>query len=140
MAFDRLSVLAIRLDRTPNHGSLSGTTVATAAAGVAIRAAWVAFELRSSHPVVDLTVKMAARSGTKIVVTTGLTTMGAALAWMATSIAHTGYGTLVVASTSGTWRSTIPRCSWWSTAPDRTATARTKPPLGSLASTTRSRK
>ena len=36
----------------PNHGWLCGMTPATAAAGVAILAAWVVFELCSTHPMV----------------------------------------------------------------------------------------
>ena len=40
----------------PNHGWLSATTLATAGAGIAILAAWVIFELRSSHPMVDLRI------------------------------------------------------------------------------------
>ncbi len=143
----------------PNHGWLSATTLATAGAGIAILAAWVIFELRSSHPMVDLRIflnarfsaasfavtmiflalfgwlflftqqmqfvlgynplqagvralpfafamgavaqpaaKLAARIGTRIVVTAGLAAMAVGLVWMATSTAHTGYGTLVIAS------------------------------------------
>ncbi len=45
----------------PRHGWLSGTTVGIAAGGLAILAAWVAVELRSSHPMVDLHVFADAR-------------------------------------------------------------------------------
>ena len=45
----------------PQHGWLSGTTVAIAAGGLVILAAWVAVELRSSHPMVDLHVFANAR-------------------------------------------------------------------------------
>src|ERR1019366_6555454 len=45
----------------PRHGWLSGTTVGIAAGGLAILAAWVAVELRSSHPMVDLHVFANAR-------------------------------------------------------------------------------
>ncbi len=45
----------------PQHGWLSGTTVGIAAGGLVILAAWVAVELRSSHPMVDLRVFANAR-------------------------------------------------------------------------------
>jgi EmrB/QacA subfamily drug resistance transporter len=40
----------------PNYGWLSVRTIGVAVAGVAILAGWVVFELRSSHPMVDLRV------------------------------------------------------------------------------------
>ena len=143
----------------PNYGWLSARTIGIAAAGVAILAGWVAFELRSSHPMVDLRVfrnarfsaasfsltmvflalfgwlflftqqmqfvlgynalqagvralpfaivigaisqpaaRLAARIGTKAVVTAGLAVMATGFGLMALSTVHTGYGYLLVAS------------------------------------------
>lgn len=45
----------------PSYGWLSARTLGVAAAGVAILGAWVFFELRSSHPMVDLRVFRNAR-------------------------------------------------------------------------------
>jgi len=45
----------------PTYGWLSAKTVGIALAGLAILGAWVAFELRSSHPMVDLRVFRNAR-------------------------------------------------------------------------------
>jgi EmrB/QacA subfamily drug resistance transporter len=45
----------------PTYGWLSARTVGLAVAGVAVLAAWVVFELRSSHPMVDLRVFRNAR-------------------------------------------------------------------------------
>jgi EmrB/QacA subfamily drug resistance transporter len=143
----------------PTYGWLSARTIGVAAAGLAILAAWVVFELRSSHPMVDLRVfrnarfsaasisvtmiflalfgwlflftqqlqfvlgynalqaglralpfaiaigvvsqpaaKLAARIGTKAVVTAGLLLMAVGFALMATSTTHTGYSFLLPAS------------------------------------------
>jgi EmrB/QacA subfamily drug resistance transporter len=143
----------------PSYGWLSARTVGVAAAGLAILAGWILFELRSSHPMVDLRVfanarfsaasvavtmiflalfgwlflftqqlqfvlgydtlqagvralpfavtigvvaqpaaKLAARIGTKRVVSAGLALMAVGFALMATSTAHTGYGFLLPAS------------------------------------------
>jgi hypothetical protein len=45
----------------PTYGWLSARTIGIGAVGVALLAAWVAFELRSSHPMVDLRVFRNAR-------------------------------------------------------------------------------
>jgi EmrB/QacA subfamily drug resistance transporter len=143
----------------PTFGWLSARTLGITVAGVAILAGWVVYELRSSHPMVDLRVfrnarfsaasfsvtmiflalfgwlflftqqlqfvlgyntlqagvralpfaivigavsqpaaKLAARVGTKSVVTAGLGMMAIGFWMMSTSTVHTGYGTLVVAS------------------------------------------
>jgi EmrB/QacA subfamily drug resistance transporter len=143
----------------PTYGWLSVRTLGVSAAGLAILAGWIVFELRSSHPMVDLRVfrnarfsaasfsvtmifvglfgwlflftqqmqfvlgyntlqagvralpfaitigaisqpaaKLAARIGTKSVVTGGLVMMAIGFAMMATSTAHTGYSFLLVAS------------------------------------------
>jgi EmrB/QacA subfamily drug resistance transporter len=143
----------------PSYGWLSARTLGIGVAGIAVLAAWVAYELRSSHPMVDLRVfanarfsaasfsvtmiflalfgwlflftqqlqfvlgydtlqagvralpfavtigavsqpaaKLAARVGTKSVVTTGLAMMAVGFWLMSTSTIHTGYGFLVVAS------------------------------------------
>ena len=143
----------------PSYGWLSARTIGVAAAGLAVLAGWVVFELRSPHPMVDLRVfanarfsaasfsvtmiflalfgwlflftqqmqfvlgydtlqagvralpfavtigavsqpaaKLAARIGTKRVVSTGLALMAVGFALMATSSAHTGYPYLLVAS------------------------------------------
>jgi EmrB/QacA subfamily drug resistance transporter len=143
----------------PTYGWLSVRTLGVATAGVAILAGWVVFELRSSHPMVDLRVfrnprfsaasfsvtmiflalfgwlflftqqmqfvlgyntlqagvralpfaitigavsqpaaKLAARIGTKAVVTVGLGLMATGFALMATSNTHTGYSFLLPAS------------------------------------------
>ncbi|HAM02091.1 MAG TPA: MFS transporter [Acidimicrobiaceae bacterium] len=143
----------------PTYGWLSARTVGVVTAGLAVLAGWVVYELRSSHPMVDLRVfrnarfsaasfsvtmiflalfgwlflftqqmqfvlgyntlqagvralpfavtigavsqpaaKLAARVGTKAVVSTGLALMAVGFALMATSTAHTGYSFLLVAS------------------------------------------
>lgn len=143
----------------PDYGWLSARTIGVTVAGVAILAGWVVFELRSSHPMVDLRVfrnarfsaasfsitmvflalfgwlflftqqlqfvlgynalqagvralpfaitvgaisqpaaKLAARIGTKAVVTAGLAVMAAGFGLMALSTVHTGYGFLLPAS------------------------------------------
>jgi EmrB/QacA subfamily drug resistance transporter len=143
----------------PTYGWLSTRTVGIAVAGVAVLAGWVVYELRTSHPMVDLRVfrnprfsaasfsvtmvflalfgwlflftqqlqfvlgyntlqagvralpfaivigavsqpaaKLAARVGTKSVVTVGLVLMAIGFWLMSTSTVHTGYGSLVVAS------------------------------------------
>ena len=140
----------------PTYGWLSARTLAVAAAGAAVLAGWVLFELRSSHPMVDLRVfrnarfsaasfsvtmiflalfgwlflftqqmqfvlgyntlqagvralpfavtigavsqpaaKLAARAGTKVVVTAGLALMAVGFALMAASTAQTGYSSLL---------------------------------------------
>jgi EmrB/QacA subfamily drug resistance transporter len=58
-----LGVVAIiyAVIEAPTFGWLSVRTVGIAAAGVAVLAAWVVFELRSSHPMVDLRVFRNAR-------------------------------------------------------------------------------
>jgi EmrB/QacA subfamily drug resistance transporter len=151
--------LVYAIIEAPSFGWLSVRTVGIAGAGVAILAGWVAYELRSSHPMVDLRVfrnprfsaasfsvtmiflalfgwlflftqqlqfvlgyntlqagiralpfavtigaisqpaaKLAARIGTKAVVTAGLAVMAVGFGLMATSTASTGYGFLLVAS------------------------------------------
>jgi EmrB/QacA subfamily drug resistance transporter len=143
----------------PTYGWLTARTLAIVAAGVAVLAGWVVFELRSSHPMVDLRVfrnarfsaasfsitmiflalfgwlflftqqmqfvlgyntlqtgvralpfaiaigavsqpaaRLAARVGTKRVVTAGLALMAVGFALMATSTVHTGYAFLLPAS------------------------------------------
>src|SRR5262249_43034401 len=143
----------------PTYGWLSVRTVGIAAAGVAILAGWVVFELRSSHPMVNLRVfrnarfsaasfsvtmiflalfgglflftlqlhfvfgyttlqagvralpfaitigaisqpaaKLAARIGTKTVVSAGLALMAIGFGLMASSTVDTGYSFLLVAS------------------------------------------
>jgi EmrB/QacA subfamily drug resistance transporter len=143
----------------PTYGWLSARTLGVTAAGAAVLAGWVVFELRSSHPMVDLRVfriarfsaasfsvtmiflalfgwlflftqqmqfvlgyntlqagvralpfavtigavsqpaaKLAARVGTKRVVTAGLALMATGFALMATSTAQTGYSFLLPAS------------------------------------------
>jgi EmrB/QacA subfamily drug resistance transporter len=55
----------------PANGWLSFTTIGTGTVGVAIMAAWVAWELRSSHPMVDLRIFRNARfSAASFAVTT----------------------------------------------------------------------
>jgi EmrB/QacA subfamily drug resistance transporter len=156
-----LGVVAVvyAIIEAPTYGWLSVRTVGIVTAGVAILAGWVIFELRSSHPMVDLRVfrnprfsaasfsitmvflalfgwlflftqqmqfvlgyntlqagvralpfaiaigavsqpaaKLAARIGTKAVVTAGLAMMAVGFGLMATSTAHTGYPFLLVAS------------------------------------------
>jgi EmrB/QacA subfamily drug resistance transporter len=136
----------------PTYGWLSARTIGVTAVGVAVLAAWVGMELRSSHPMVDLRIfrnarfsaasfsvtmiflglfgwlflftqqmqfvlgydalqagvralpfaltigvvsqpaaTLAARIGTKAVVSTGLGTMAVGFAVMARSTPHTGY-------------------------------------------------
>jgi EmrB/QacA subfamily drug resistance transporter len=143
----------------PTYGWLSTRTLVVALAGGAVLAGWVVFELRSSHPMVDLRVfrnarfsaasfsvtmvflalfgwlflftqqmqfvlgyntlqagvralpfaitigaisqpaaRLAGRVGTKTVVSSGLAIMAAGFGLMATSTAHTGYTSLLVAS------------------------------------------
>jgi EmrB/QacA subfamily drug resistance transporter len=143
----------------PDYGWVSARTLGVAGAGMAILAGWVVFELRSSHPMVDLRVfrnarfsaasfsvtmvflglfgwlflftqqmqfvlgfntlqagvralpfavtigvvsqpaaKLAARFGTKAVVSVGLAMMGVGFGLMATSTARTGYPFLLGAS------------------------------------------
>jgi len=143
----------------PTFGWLSAGTLGLTAAGLAILGGWVVYELRSSHPMVDLRVfrnarfsaasfsltmvfvalfgwlflftqqmqfvlgyntlqagvralpfaitigavsqpaaRLAARIGTKAVVTGGLAMMAIGFAMMATSTTHTGYSFLLVAS------------------------------------------
>jgi EmrB/QacA subfamily drug resistance transporter len=48
--------LVYAIIEAPTYGWLSARTVGVAAAGLAVLAGWVAFELRSSHPMVDLRV------------------------------------------------------------------------------------
>jgi EmrB/QacA subfamily drug resistance transporter len=151
--------LVYAIIEAPTYGWLSLRTVGIAGAGVAILAAWVVYELRSSHPMVDLRVfrnarfsaasfsvtmiflalfgwlflftqqlqfvlgyntlqagiralpfaitigaisqpaaRLAARIGTKSVVTAGLALMAVGFGLMATSTASTGFGFLLVAS------------------------------------------
>jgi EmrB/QacA subfamily drug resistance transporter len=151
--------LVYAIIEAPTYGWLSVRTVGIAGAGVAILAGWVAYELRSSHPMVDLRVfrnarfsaasfsvtmiflalfgwlflftqqlqfvlgyntlqagvralpfaitigavsqpaaRLAARIGTKVVVTAGLALMAVGFGLMATSTASTGFGFLLVAS------------------------------------------
>jgi EmrB/QacA subfamily drug resistance transporter len=151
--------LVYAIIEAPTYGWLSARTVGIATAGLAILAAWVAFELRSSHPMVDLRVfrharfsaasfsvtmiflalfgwlflftqqlqfvlgyntlqagvralpfavtigavsqpaaRLAARVGTKTVVTAGLAFMALGFGLMSTSTVHTGYPFLLVAS------------------------------------------
>lgn len=143
----------------PVYGWAGLRTLGVSAAGLAVLVAWVIFELRSSHPMVDLRVfrnarfsaasfavtmvflalfgwlflftqqlqfvlgyntlqagvralpfaftigaisqpaaKLAARIGTKSVVSGGLALMAAGLGLMATSTVHTGFSLLLVAS------------------------------------------
>ncbi|MBV9659544.1 MAG: MFS transporter [Acidimicrobiales bacterium] len=143
----------------PSQGWTSARTLGVALAGLAVLAGWVVFELRSSHPMVDLRVfrnarfsaasfsvtmiflalfgwlflftqqmqfvlgydtlqaglralpfaiaigavsqpaaKLAARIGTKAVVTAGLTLMAVGFGLMAASTVHTGYSFLLPAS------------------------------------------
>ena len=143
----------------PTYGWLSARTLGVAACGLAILAGWVVFELRSSHPTVDLRVfrnarfsaasfsvtmvflglfgwlflftqqmqfvlgynalqagvralpfavtigavsqpaaRLAARVGTKRVVSAGLAFMAVGFGLMATSTAHTGYAFLLPSS------------------------------------------
>jgi EmrB/QacA subfamily drug resistance transporter len=151
--------LVYAIIEAPTYGWLSFRTVGIAGAGLAILAGWVAYELRSSHPMVDLRVfrnarfsaasfsvtmiflalfgwlflftqqlqfvlgyntlqagiralpfaitigavsqpaaSLAARIGTKSVVTAGLALMAVGFGLMATSTAATGFGFLLVAS------------------------------------------
>jgi EmrB/QacA subfamily drug resistance transporter len=53
--------LVYAIIEAPTYGWLSARTLSVAVAGVAIIAAWVVFELRSSHPMVDLRVFRNAR-------------------------------------------------------------------------------
>jgi hypothetical protein len=53
--------LVYAIIRAPTYGWLSARTIGIGAVGVALLAAWVAFELRSSHPMVDLRVFRNAR-------------------------------------------------------------------------------
>ncbi len=53
--------LVYAIIEAPSNGWLSVTTVGTAAVGIAILVAWVFFELRSSHPMVDLRIFANAR-------------------------------------------------------------------------------
>jgi EmrB/QacA subfamily drug resistance transporter len=151
--------LVYAIIEAPTYGWLSVRTVGIAVAGLAILAGWVVYELRSSHPMVDLRVfrnarfsaasfsvtmiflalfgwlflftqqlqfvlgyntlqagvralpfaitigavsqpaaRLAARIGTKVVVTTGLALMAVGFGLMATSTVATGFGFLLVAS------------------------------------------
>jgi len=143
----------------PSNGWASVRTLGAAGAGAAILVAWIIFELRSTHPMVDLRIfrnarfsaasfavtmvfmalfgwlflftqqmqfvlgyntlqagvralpfaltigmisqpaaKLAARVGTKAVVSSGLALMGIGLGLMSSSTVHTGYPFLLVAS------------------------------------------
>jgi EmrB/QacA subfamily drug resistance transporter len=151
--------LVYAIIEAPTNGWLSGTTLALATAGVAILAFFVVYELRSSHPMVDLRIftnarfsaasfsltmiflalfgwlflftqqlqfvmgyntlqagvralpfaftigvvsqpaaQLAARYGTRAVVSAGLALMAVGLGLMSTSTVHTGYSFLLVAS------------------------------------------
>jgi EmrB/QacA subfamily drug resistance transporter len=154
-----LVALVYAIIEAPAYGWTSVRTLGLAAAAVTILGAFVAFELRSTHPMVDLRIfrnprfaaasfaitmiflalfgwlflftqqlqfvlgystlqagvralpfaftiglisqpaaRLAARIGTKAVVSTGLAVMAAGLAMMATSTASTGFVFLLVAS------------------------------------------
>jgi EmrB/QacA subfamily drug resistance transporter len=56
-----ISALVYAIIEAPSHGWLSVTTLGTGAVGVAVLAAFVVFELRSSHPMVDLRIFTNAR-------------------------------------------------------------------------------
>jgi EmrB/QacA subfamily drug resistance transporter len=151
--------LVYAIIEAPTNGWLSGTTLALAGAGIAVLAFFVIYELRSSHPMVDLRIfanarfsaasfsltmiflalfgwlflftqqlqfvmgyntlqagiralpfaftigvisqpaaRLAARFGTRAVVSAGLAVMAVGLGLMSTSTVHTGYPFLLVAS------------------------------------------
>jgi EmrB/QacA subfamily drug resistance transporter len=159
MSIAGLVALVYAIIEAPANGWLSARTLGIGAAGVAILAAWTVFELRSSHPMVDLRIfrnarfsaasfsvtmvffalfgwlflftqqmqfvlgydtlqagvralpfaftigltsqpaaRLAARFGTKAVVSSGLALMGLGLGLMSTSTVTTGYSFLLVAS------------------------------------------
>jgi EmrB/QacA subfamily drug resistance transporter len=56
-----LMALVYAIIEAPQHGWLSASTLGIAGGGLAVLAAWVAVELRSSHPMVDLRVFANAR-------------------------------------------------------------------------------
>jgi EmrB/QacA subfamily drug resistance transporter len=58
-----LVAIVYAIIEAPEHGWLSSTTLGTASLGTVIMAAWVAWELRSSHPMVDLRIFRDARFG-----------------------------------------------------------------------------
>lgn len=143
----------------PSHGWVSPVTLGTAGVGIALLVSFGIFELRSTHPMVDLRIftsarfsaasfavtmiflalfgwlflftqqlqfvlgysalaagvrclpfaltmgvasalsaKVAARAGTKVVVTTGLAAMAVGFGVLSTASVHTGYPLLMVAS------------------------------------------
>jgi EmrB/QacA subfamily drug resistance transporter len=154
-----LVALIYAIIEAPNAGWLSGQTIGLALFGLAVMAAWVGWELRSAHPMVDLRIfrnprftaaslaitmiflalfgwlflftqqlqfvlgyntlqagvralpfavtigvvspvaaRLAARWGTKVVVSAGLTLLAGGLAMAATSSLSTTYWFLLVAS------------------------------------------
>lgn len=159
MSIAGLVAVVYAIIEAPSNGWVSARTLGLAGAGAAILLAWVLYELRSAHPMVDLRIfrnarfsaasfavtmiflalfgwlflftqqmqivlgyntlqagvralpfaftigvvsqpaaKLAARIGTKAVVSSGLGLMGVGLGLISTSTVHTGYPFLLVAS------------------------------------------
>lgn len=159
MSIAGLLAVVYAIIEAPTNGWMSARTLGLSAVGIAILVLFVVFELRSTHPMVDLRIfknarfsaaslsitmiflalfgwlflftqqlqfvlgydtlqagvralpfaftvgviaqpaaKLAARIGTKAVVSSGLALMGTGLALVATSTAQTGYPFLLVAS------------------------------------------
>ena len=63
LSFTGLVAIVYAIIEAPENGWLSSTTLGAAGLGTVIMAAWVAWELRSSHPMVDLRIFRDARFG-----------------------------------------------------------------------------